>query len=318
VPEIVSASRRTDIPAFHARWFAERMRAGFCEWRHPYTAEVRHVPLRREDVLAIVFWTRQPGPLMRHLAAYRASGFPMAFQFTVTGYGPPLESHNPPEGTALRRFGELARLLGPEAVLWRYDPILLGGAMTPAWHVARFARLAARLEGMTRRCTFSFVDFYGKTERNLAKVEAATGIRFERPGERTKRGLARELAAIAAERGMRFLSCCDDSLLGDGVEKSRCVDPDVVAAVSGGAVPDLPACPTRKDCGCVRSVDIGVYDTCAFGCAYCYATASRAAALRRIAEADPADSLLWRAGRRPGPRTGAATAARRGGPDAGS
>lgn len=294
MPEIVSASRRTDVPAFHARWFAARMRAGFCEWVHPYTAEVRRLSLRPEDVTAIVFWTRLPGPLLRHLPGYRAAGIPMAFQLTITGYGPPVESHNPPEALALRRFEELARMLGPDAVLWRYDPIVLTETMTPAWHLRRFRRLAARLEGMTRRCTFSFVDFYGKTERNLAKVEAEAGVRFGRPGTEEKRALARELGAAAAERGMRFLSCCDDSLLGEGVGKSRCVDPEVVAAVRGGPAPDLPARPTRKDCGCVRSVDIGAYDTCAFGCAYCYATGSRRTALRRLAEADPADPLLWR------------------------
>lgn len=294
MPEIVSASRRTDVPAFHARWLVGRVRAGFCHWVHPYTATVRRVSLRPEDVTAFVFWTRQPGPLMPHVDALRAAGYPMLFQLTVTGYGPPVESHNPPAETALRHAEELARRLGPDAVLWRYDPIVLSAEMTPAWHVERFGRLAARLEGTTRRCTFSFVDFYGKTERNLAKVEAGAGVRFERPGGEEKRVLARELGAIAGERGMRFLSCCDDSLLGEGVGKSRCVDPDAVGAVRGGNPPDLPARPTRKDCGCVRSVDVGSYDTCAFGCAYCYATGSRETALRRIREADPEDSLLWR------------------------
>jgi hypothetical protein len=292
--EIVSASRRTDVPAFHARWFLNRIRAGFCHWIHPYTARVRRVSLLPADVLGIVFWTRNPRPLLPHLDALRADGYPMAFQLTITGYGPPVESHNPPVDTAIDAAGGIAARLGPEAVLWRYDPIVLSRALPWRAHVERFARLARRLEGVTRRCTFSFVDFYGKTERNLGKIEVATGEPFERPDAAAKREMARELAGIAAARGMSFLSCCDDALVGEGVGKSRCVDPAVVAAVRGGPLPPLPFRPTREDCGCVRSVDVGAYDTCAFGCAYCYAVSSRGAALRRLAAADPEDTVLWR------------------------
>jgi hypothetical protein len=291
---LISASRRTDVPGLHTRWFLNRVRAGFCHVAHPYTARVTRVPLRPADVLAIVFWTRWPGPLLPHLEALRAEGYAMTFQLTVNGYGPPLEARNPPPERALAAAEEIARRLGPDAVQWRYDPVLLGGEWTAARHRARFTRLAARLEGITRRCTFSFVDFYGKTERNLAPIEAAAGVPFERPGPEEKRALAVELAALAAERGMSLRSCCDDSLVGGPVAKARCVDPDVAEAVAGRKLPALPAAPTRKDCGCARSVDIGTYDTCAFGCAYCYAVGSRATARRRLREADPRDSILWR------------------------
>jgi len=293
-PEIVSASRRTDVPAFHSRWFLNRVREGWCHWVHPYTAAVRRVSLRPEDVPAIVFWTREPGPLLPHVPALRADGHALVFQFTVNGFGPPVEAHNPPVERALGRFEELARLLGPDAVLWRYDPVVFSPRLTPSWHARQFGRLAARLRGLTRRCTFSFVDLYGKTRRNLARVEEESGERFERPAADAQAELARELAAIASGHGMELLSCCDDSLVGGGVGKSRCVDPAVVAAVRGGVPPDAPPSPTRPDCGCVRSVDVGTYDTCAFGCAYCYAVSGREAARRRLSEADPDDSLLWR------------------------
>lgn len=293
-PRIVSASRRTDVPGFHARWMRNRLRAGSCHVVHPYNGRVARVSLAPEDVLAIVFWTRNPAPLVPHLRALRDAGYPMLFQLTITGYGPPLETHNPPAHRQVELARKVADSLGPDAVLWRYDPILLDDDRTPSWHERRFDRLAARLEGITRRCTFSFVDLYGKTARNLARVEKARGRAFRHPDRSGKRTLARSLAGIAARRGMALLSCCDDSLLGDGVGKSRCVDPEAVRAVRGGHVPDVPARPTRKDCGCVASVDVGSYDTCAFGCAYCYATSSRAAARRRLSTADPEDSVLWR------------------------
>jgi len=294
VPEIVSASRRTDLPAFHAPWFLNRIRAGFCHWIHPFTAAVRRVSLRPADVLGIVFWTRNPRPLLPHLESLRADGYPMVFQLTITGHGPPVESHNPPVETALAAAEEIAGKLGPEAVLWRYDPIVLSPDLTRRDHVERFARLARRLEGVTRRCTFSFVDFYGKTKRNLGRIEAAAGVPFDRPDAAAKVAMARELAGVAAGHGMALLSCCDDALVGGGVGKSRCVDPAAVAAVRGSPLPALPARPTRRDCGCVRSVDVGAYDSCAFGCAYCYAVSSREAALRRLRTADPRDTLLWR------------------------
>lgn len=298
-PAVVSASRRTDIPGFHARWFLARVRAGSCAWVHPYTAEVREVSLRPEDVLAFVFWTRHPGPLLDHLDGLAADGYPMLFQFTINGYGPPLETHNPKPETALRQAEAIARRLGEHAVLWRFDPIVLSRELTPERHVARFRALAERLRGVTRRCTISFVDLYGKTRRNLAPLEEAQGFPFDVPDEPAKRALAAELAEVANGCGMELLSCCDDALVQAAVGKSRCVDPAALAAAAAAAgrgepLPKLRAAPTRKDCGCVRSVDIGAYDTCAFGCRYCYAVRGRETALARLREADPADPLLWR------------------------
>jgi hypothetical protein len=294
VSEIISASRRTDLPALHSRWLLNRLRAGFCHWIHPYTGAVRRVSLRPDHVDAIVFWTRWPAPLLPHLPALVADGYRLVFQFTITGYGAPVETHSPLEERALATFEKVSRALGAGAVLWRYDPVVLSPRMTPDWHADHFARLARRLSGLTRRCTFSFVDFYGKTERNLRAVEEGSGTRFGRPDTPEKRVLAGRLGAIARVHGMELLSCCDDSLVGGAVGRSRCVDPDVIAALRGGERPEAPPRPTRRDCGCVRSVDIGCYDTCALGCAYCYATSSRGAALRRLAAVDPGDSVLWR------------------------
>ncbi len=293
-PLIVSASRRTDVPAFHARWFERRLAAGFCEVRHPYTGRVHRVSLDPACVSAYVFWTRQPAPLLRTMATLHAAGCGVLVQFTINGYGPPIESHNPPRRVALRAFERAATALGPDAVLWRYDPILLAPDLPPAEHLRRFRDLARALEGMTRRCTFSFVDFYGKTTRNLASIERAREVSFERPEPQRKRALAQELGGIAREHGMELLSCCDDDLVGGNVGKSRCIDPAAIERVMGRPLGSVPASPTRKDCGCVRSADIGAYDTCAFGCAYCYAVRSRDRALEKIRARDDDDTMLSR------------------------
>jgi hypothetical protein len=138
------------------------------------------------------------------------------------------------------------------------------------------------LEGYTGRCYFSFVDYYGKTRRKLGRIE---GLNPAEPGVEQKRRLAGELSRIARARNITMYSCCDDTLAGGAVEKAHCVDRDRIGA-------ELRFAPTRPDCGCAASTDIGAYDTCLFGCAYCYATNSRASALARFQAHDPAAPML--------------------------
>ena len=291
---IVSASRRTDIAAFHSRWFRQRLKEGYCHVLQPYTGRVTRVSLAAEDVSAFVFWTRNPIPLLPEMEALRASGVGVLAHVTITGYGPPIESHGPALGTALLNFEKLAARMGPDAALWRYDPIVLSDDLPASAHRARFEELASALEGMTRRCTVSFVDFYGKTTRNLAKVEAKVGKPFHRPDLAERRSLAQDLAQIAARHSIQLLSCCEDALIEGDVGKSRCIDPEAIGRVLGRPLTGATLKPTRQDCGCAQSVDIGAYDTCAFGCAYCYATSSRDVALRRIRAAKESDTILYR------------------------
>ena len=286
--KLISASRRTDIPAFYSRWFLRRLAEGFCDWINPFGGQVLHVSLRPQDTLGIVCWTRNPAPLAASLGALQQAGYGFAFHFTINGYPGELESHNPPVETAVRAFRDLARRLPAGRAWWRYDPILLTQATPSAWHERNFSRLAEALEGQTRRCYFSFASFYRKTRRNLD----ASGLPWREPAIGEKLELARRLRLIARRHGIDMFSCCDDQLLAAGVEKARCVDASVFlpeAAPSG-----FKLAPTRAGCGCTQSVDIGAYDTCAFGCAYCYATTSRRAALVRLGEHDPDDTALWR------------------------
>jgi hypothetical protein len=291
---IISASRRTDIPAFYARWFLNRVRAGFCHWINPFGGQVYRVSLRPEDCLAVVFWTRNPKPLLRDLDFLRQEGYRFYFHFTINGYPKAVESHNPPVFDAIATFRRLAETISPELTLWRYDPILLSEATPESYHLERFDLLSGQLEGYTRRCYFSFVDFYGKTERNLQRVEREHGLTFRRPSLEEQRRLAHQLRDIAATRGITLYSCCGDGLVGEGIEKAHCVDMDIVSRLRPELNLHLKPVPTRQDCGCVESADIGAYDTCIFGCAYCYATNSRTAAMERLQQHKPEDTVLWR------------------------
>ena len=291
---IISASRRTDIPAFYSRWLLRRLEEGFCEWIRPFGGGVARTSLRAEDCLAMVFWTRNPAPLLPALGDIRAAGHFFYFQFTVTGYPRELESHTPPLEAALKSFRDLADQVGPEAVIWRYDPIILSDRTPPEFHLENFGRIAQALEGATTQAYFSFVDLYGKTRRGFEAASLRAGIAFRKPDPPEQRDLVLRLRDLAARRGMDLFACCEDALVdpAEGILKGRCVDLDLVRRLRPDALEDLKRQPTREECGCSASTDIGAYDTCPFGCMYCYATRSREAVLDRTKKHDPSGTLL--------------------------
>lgn len=292
---VVSVSRRTDIPAFYSRWFLGRVRAGFCHWRNPYGGQIYRVSLLPEDVLAFIFWSRNPRPLLPHLDGLRAAGYRFAQHMTINSYPRTIETHNPPLNAAIDTFRQVSAIAGPDFTFWRYDPILLSDQTPAAYHLEQFDRISRALEGATSRCYFSFAHFYGKTERNIARAEKEHELAVERaPALEHQRALVHALRDIAAPRGITLYACYEAELAGDGIAPSRCIDSDVIASLNGERSVKLAAAPTRDACGCVEAADIGAYDSCAFGCAYCYATNSRAAALRRMQAHDPEDTILWR------------------------
>jgi hypothetical protein len=294
---IVSASRRTDIPALYARWFANRIRAGYCTVPNPFNAkQVARVSLLPEDVDAIVFWTRFPRPLFDVLPLLDERGYRCVFQFTITGYGPPVEARTPPLDAAIAAFRELAEMRPPGAVVWRYDPILIGPAFPTESHVERFRGVAEQLVGFTRRVVVSLLHPYAKTKRRLEPVHPFGRDLEEEPENALgTRALLSALADIAHAHGMAIESCAspvDWSPLGIG--PTKCVDDRLLAELFGGDWSARKDPGQREHCRCVVSRDIGVSDTCTFGCCYCYATISDDAAQRRHAEHDPDSPSLWR------------------------
>jgi len=294
MPRVISCSRRTDIPAFYSAWLIKRLRAGYCHIANPYNKQVFEVSLKPEDCIVLVFWTRNPTPLLPYLDELDERGYRYYFHYTLLGYPRPLEPYNPAFEAAIDTFKRLSDRVSPARVRWRYDPIVFSTATPPAYHLRQFERIARQLEGYTHHCTFSFTSFYGKTKRNLGAVAKTAGITFQEPSLPEQQALVRELVQIGSAHHIGLHTCCGDALAIDGVQKSRCVDPDLVRLLAPGLADGLKAEPTRQECGCFASVDIGAYDTCLFGCAYCYATNSRTIALKKHAEHDPEDSVLWR------------------------
>ncbi len=271
---IVSASRRTDIPAFFADWFMEGIRAGRLEVPNPrVVSQKRFVSLLPEDVEAIVFWTRDPRPLLPRLAEIDGRGIGYVFQVTLTPYGPPLEPGLPPLEERLGAVLDLAARLGPARVNWRYDPIVLSNRTDADFHRRAFSSLARRLRGRVGGVTLSLLDWYKKTERALRPL-AADGFDFFRagPGSPGAQELLADLAGMARSEGFIPCACAEDADLGAlGIEPARCVDAARLSALFGRAIPGRKDRAQRPACRCHESVDVGRYGTCRHGCLYCYA-----------------------------------------------
>lgn len=283
---IVSASYRTDIPAYYAAWFLNRLRAGFCRVASPWGGPDIEVSLTPAAVDGFVLWTRNIRPLADALDRVAAVA-PFMVQYTITGYPRALEAATPPAEQAVAAALALAARHGPSAVVWRYDPILISAATPAGWHRDNFARLAAALAGATDEVVISFAHIYRKTRRNLDRAAARHGFAWRDPPDDEKRALLADLVARADARGMRVRVCAQAACLVPGAALARCVDAGRLSAVAGRAIAARVK-GNRPDCLCHESRDIGAYDSCPQGCAYCYAVsdAERAMARRQAHDAD--------------------------------
>jgi len=214
--------------------------------------------------------------------------------FTLNGYPSLFETNNKPLEQSIDTFRRASELLNPEYLFWRYDPIILSSITPFVYHVEQFELLCSQLQGFTSRCYTSFVDLYAKTRKNLHSLEASDGIRFEDPSTETKRRLLTDLNEIARSYGLTLYACCEDIPVTKTVLKASCIDLDVIRRLRPDMEVKLRKAPSRKNCACIKSIDIGVYQTCTHGCVYCYANSSLPAAKIRNESHDKRDSMLWR------------------------
>lgn len=287
-PFIISASRRTDIPAFYMPWFMNRLRAGSVSYPNPFGGQIHTVSLRPEDVHSIVFWSKFYGPFLGHIDELESSGYRFYAHYTITGAPRQLEPHVPGWEHATAVFRDLAARTSPRHVQWRFDPIVMTDTLDAAFYADRFRRIAAVLAGSTTRCYFSFATSYAKVTRRLEK----NGVRFVDPPLEVKHALVETLATIADDHGIALYACCQDALLNGRVHKAHCVDGDLLATLFPDRLLSAGPRPTRDQCGCVASRDVGMYDTCPYGCVYCYANASQRAALAGHRQHDPLGAIL--------------------------
>lgn len=246
---IISASRRCDIPAFEVDWFI------------PYIKKFKHNQLD-----CIVFWTKNPIPLMKRLDEIK--GYNYYFQFTVTSYGQDIEPNVPLKGEViLPAFKELSERIGKEKVIWRYDPIFINGKYTKQYHYENFELLCSHLSKYTEKCIFSFIDMYGHCVKNM-EDEHLQHISFK-----TQEEISMNLSKIASKYNIQLETCAEKiDLEKYGIKHGHCIDKDLIERITGKQLSVDKDAKQRKLCGCIESVDIGKYGNCKHFCKYCYAT----------------------------------------------
>lgn len=262
---ILSVSRRTDIPAFYWEWFLNRVQAGFVDVRNPMNIhQVSRINIRPEVVDCIVFWTKNAGNIIPHLD--KLKDYKFYFQYTINPYNKLIEENVPLKKDIIENFRSLSEIIGPNRIIWRYDPILLTDLFDIKYHLRYFEELSKRLKGHTNRCVISFVDLYKKTTSN------ARELMMKEPTDKEMHLLAQNLSSIAKEYGMDIVSCSESIDLDfDGVKHGCCIDKNLIEEIVGYKIDVKKDKNQRKECGCVESVDIGAYNTCLHGCKYCYA-----------------------------------------------
>ena len=305
-PVIISVSRETDIPAFYSDWLVSRLREGWCAWKNTYSGTIHKVSFDKTRL--IVFWSKNPKPLLERLDEVEALGFRQYyFQFTLNDYvREGLEPNVPPVAERIDTFKRLADRIGKERVIWRFDPLMLGCAAdtavgSPASSLSidelleRIGNIGRQLKGYTEKLVFSFIDIgaYRKVQRNLEGL----GVREFSPEEQWQ--FAQGLAERNKELGLELATCGDEAdLSAYGVRHNKCVDDELMMRLfhddaalmdfigaeydmfSGWHIPKSKKDKgQRKACGCIVSKDIGAYNTCPHLCRYCYANASPEQAL---------------------------------------
>ena len=283
---ILSVSRRTDIPAFYSDWFYNRIREGYACVRNPMNRhQVSKIRLSPDVIDCIVFWSKNPAPMLPRLGELAA--YMYYFQFTVTPYDRELETGLPQKESVIETFRRLSDRIGPKRVIWRYDPILFSQGMDVRYHLHGFEAIAKRLASCTQTCVISFVDLYQKTRRNLRATTA------REPGADEITRLAAGLASIASSYGIRIQSCAERiDLEPMGIRHGRCVDRMLIEELLGVRLNVSKDRNQRPECGCVQSVDIGAYNTCSHNCLYCYANSDMNTVYRNWRLHDPSSRLF--------------------------
>ena len=329
-PIIISASRSTDIPAFYAKWFFNRLAIGYCVWYNPFNQQPMYISFER--CRAIVFWTKDPKPILPYLHELDERDIHYYFQVTLNDYV--REEFEPNVASIESRIGtfkELSNMIGKERVIWLFDPLIVTKEITPRELLTRIWNIGNKLKGYTDKLVFSFVDVkaYRKVQNNLVKetgfftkedVESAELNEIQR--KEVIEGLVKIREAWKAEGWNLTIATCAEEvdLEKYGIEHNRCIDGELMKRIFSededfvyylhtpkwperdmfGQLPPLPVkkknikdTGQRKVCGCMVSKDIGMYNTCRHFCVYCYANTSKESVMKNATKHnDESESII--------------------------
>jgi len=278
---VLSASRRTDIPAFYMEWFMERIASGSFEVLNPYNRRVSIVPTDPGQVHTIVFWSKNFGPFIHghYGERLREMGYHLYFNFTINSDAPLLEPHVPPLGERLAQLEKLTAAYGSRSIQWRFDPICFYVHEGRREHNLKDFPAIAEKAGKLgiQRCVTSFLDLYPKIRRRISSLK---GFSFENPAMGEKVALLHRMEQTLSPLGIHLSTCCEKEVMAQlpsitDIAAGACIPSDHFVRCHGGrlSLKRDPGQRVSQGCGCRISRDIGSYHRhpCFHRCLFCYA-----------------------------------------------
>jgi len=291
-PVIISASRSTDIPAFYSDWLIHRLKEGYTAWINPFNGVKSYISFNNARL--IVFWSKNPEPLLKHLDYLDEKIGNYYFQFTLNDYVKErLEPHVPTLQFRIETFIELSERIGKSKVIWRFDPLILTDIIGVDELLRKAENIGNQLRNHTEKLVFSFadIDIYKKVEKNLLKNSVKYkefdkdsmnqfAVGLHKLNESWKFGIGSCAEKIPLENyGIRYNKCIDDDLIirlySHDRELMEFLGVKVFADGTKEKTRNNKDKGQREFCGCAWSKDIGAYNTCPYLCTYCYANGSK-------------------------------------------
>jgi hypothetical protein len=271
---VISASRRTDIPAHYLNWFMNKIDEGEVIVQNPfYKRNFTRIDLTPDSVEWIVFWSRNYTNFLKNRSFF--DRYRLFFHFTIISHHPLLEKVKISQRKVIRQMEELVKHYGSDHIIWRYDPVVCwedGGKIVSNYSKSDFELYCHEFSALgLKRCYFSYVSDYTKFKKRFQTKYPGLKILSSDIAEFSP--ILEEMRKISAYSGIGLFSCCNDANVGFNTEKGRCISGSLLNRLTGKKLVSEAKNPTREDCGCTRSVDIGDYlkQPCHFGCIYCYA-----------------------------------------------
>ena len=294
IPFIISASRSTDIPAFFSKWFFTRLETGYVTWKNPFNQKEQYISF--DETKVIVFWSKNPKPMIHYLKELDKRDIKYYFQFTLNDYEKEnLEPNVPKLENRIKTFIELSNLIGKEKLIWRFDPLILSDFITINDLLQKIENIGNQIYKYTEKLVFSFADIgvYKKVQNNLYKQD----ISFREFSQTEIIEFATKLQQLNKKWNLTLSTCTEKAELDEfGITHNKCIDDELIykigkndkkildwlrinntASLFGDEyLPNIKLKDKgqRKECGCIMSKDIGMYNTCNHLCTYCYANHS--------------------------------------------
>jgi len=304
-PVIISASRATDIPAFYAEWFINRLKIGYVAWKNPFNGETSHFSFKNTRI--IVFWSKNPDAIIQYLPEIDRMGINYYFQFTLNDYDiENYEPYVPDKKTRIETFKKLSKIVGKERIIWRFDPMMLTDKIDISQLLKKIEFIGDELKDFTKSLVFSFADIekYSKVQTNLKREN----IQYKEWDTPLMIEFAEKLFLLNKKWNFEIGTCAEKIPLEKyAIKHNKCIDDDLMIKCFhndkllmdflgykpqpktlnfGVEEPNTKYNNALKDkgqrefCGCIFSKDIGQYNTCPHGCVYCYANTSREVGLK--------------------------------------